>query len=262
MLAVFPLTAARDRHWWSHCRSLGSPEMSTSFFARQLKKGQWTCHTHQWFRLQLVESSNCREGHCISGICRCQHQLLHCFMPGIAALTLTTYLVTFCKGIHNCRIPYKAPAPVPRVQGQTIRLLLSLVKPTGSRTEGRPMRVNDRLRMELMAECLGKRPAFLMKERPVSPSLSTNLPQRHSVLSKILAPVRRAIAIRSSSGLSRFPTLAIGKASDQAAVWLFCAVSSRQWFQGLRVSSRTVSESLQERSYQADCVSFHCGDES
>ena len=38
MLAVFPLTTARDRRWWSHCRSLGSPEMSTSFFARQLKK--------------------------------------------------------------------------------------------------------------------------------------------------------------------------------------------------------------------------------
>ena len=39
MLAVFPLTTARDRHWWSHCRFLGWPEMSTSFFARQLKKG-------------------------------------------------------------------------------------------------------------------------------------------------------------------------------------------------------------------------------
>jgi len=39
MLAVFPLTTARDRRWWSHCRSLGLPEMSTSFFARQLKKG-------------------------------------------------------------------------------------------------------------------------------------------------------------------------------------------------------------------------------
>jgi len=40
MLAVFPLTTARDRCWRSHhCRSLGSPEMSTSFFARQLKKG-------------------------------------------------------------------------------------------------------------------------------------------------------------------------------------------------------------------------------
>jgi len=39
MLAVFPLTTARDRRWCSHCPSLGSPEMSTSFFARQLKKG-------------------------------------------------------------------------------------------------------------------------------------------------------------------------------------------------------------------------------
>jgi len=33
------MATARDKHWWSHCRSLGSPEMSTSFFARQLKKG-------------------------------------------------------------------------------------------------------------------------------------------------------------------------------------------------------------------------------
>jgi len=45
------------------------------------------------------------------------------------------------------------------------------------------------------------------------------------------------------SELSRFPTLAIGKASDQSAVWLFCAVSSQQWFQGLGVSSRAASES-------------------
>jgi len=64
------------------------------------------------------------------------------------------------------------------------------------------------------------------------------------------------------SELIRFPTLAIGKASDQAKVWLFCAVSSRQWFQGLRVSSRAASESLQARSSQGDCVSFCCGDES
>jgi len=49
MLAVFPLTTAGDRRWWTtgvphlqlveHCRSLGSPDMSTSFFARQVKKG-------------------------------------------------------------------------------------------------------------------------------------------------------------------------------------------------------------------------------
>ena len=82
------------------------------------------------------------------------------------------------------------------------------------------MRVNDLLRMELMAECLGKRPAFLVQERPWSPSSSTTLPQSqwHLKLSRILAPVRRVIAIQSSSGLSKFPTLAIGNASDQAAV--------------------------------------------
>jgi len=39
MLAVFPLTIARDRCWQSHCCSLGSPAMSTSFFARQFKTG-------------------------------------------------------------------------------------------------------------------------------------------------------------------------------------------------------------------------------
>ena len=55
------------------------------------------------------------------------------------------------------------------------------------------MRVNDLLRMELIAECLGKQPAFLVQERPWSPSSSTILPQWHFALSEILAPVRRAM---------------------------------------------------------------------
>jgi len=38
-------------------------------------------------------------------------------LPGIAALTIN--VVTFCKGVHNCRVPYKPPASVPEVQGQT-----------------------------------------------------------------------------------------------------------------------------------------------
>jgi len=71
------------------------------------------------------------------------------------------------------------------------------------------------LRMELMAEGLGKRPAFLMQESPWSPSLSTILPQLDSVLSKILVLVHRAIAIWSSLELSSFPTLASGKASNK-----------------------------------------------
>jgi len=62
--------------------------------------------------------------------------------------------------------------------------------------------------MELMAECLGKWPAFLTQESPWSASSSTLLPQlRHFVLSKLLALVWRTIAIQNSSGLSKFPNL-------------------------------------------------------
>jgi len=81
--------------------------------------------------------------------------------------------------------------------------LLFPVKPTGSKVEGRLMRVNDLLRVEFMAECLGKWPVFLIQERPWSPSSSTILPQQYFVLSKILAPVQRMLAIRSSSEQSR-----------------------------------------------------------
>jgi len=38
MLAALLLTTVRDRHWWSHWRSLGLPDISTSFFVRPLKK--------------------------------------------------------------------------------------------------------------------------------------------------------------------------------------------------------------------------------
>jgi len=123
------------------------------------------------------------------------------------AACLAVFIVALSKSVHNCCVPHQAPASVPGTQSQAIRLLPSLVRPTGSKVEGRPMQVNDLLRMELMAECLRKRPVFLVQQRPWSPSSSTILPQRHYVLYKILAPVRRAIAIRSSSGLSKFPTL-------------------------------------------------------
>ena len=67
MLAPFPLITAKIRHWWSHCRSLGSPDLPTSFFPRPLIKRWWTCHKHQWSQLRLVESSN-YWGYCIFGI--------------------------------------------------------------------------------------------------------------------------------------------------------------------------------------------------
>jgi len=42
------------------------------------------------------------------------------------------------------------------------------------------------------------------------------------------------------------------KVSDQAAVWLFYATNSQHLFQGIRA----LSEPLQVRSSQADCISF------
>jgi len=39
MLPGFSLATARDRHWWSHWRFLGSPDTSTSFFEKTLEKG-------------------------------------------------------------------------------------------------------------------------------------------------------------------------------------------------------------------------------
>ena len=55
---------------------------------------------------------------------------------------------------------------------------------SGCKVEGRLMRVCDILRMELMAECLGKQPVFLVQERPWGPSSSTTLLQWYFVLQK------------------------------------------------------------------------------
>jgi len=53
---------------------------------------------------------------------------------------------------------------LPLYQGFTVKPsgLLSFVRPTGSRTKRRPMRINDdHLRMEFMAECLGEATSIL-----------------------------------------------------------------------------------------------------
>jgi len=57
------------------------------------------------------------------------------------------------------------------------------VRPTGSKVEERLMQVNDLLRIELVAKCLGKQPTFLVQEKPLCPSSSKILPQWHFVLS-------------------------------------------------------------------------------
>jgi len=161
---------------------------------------------------------------------------------------------------------YFATTLVPGAQSQSTRPPSVPCQADGLQGRREINAVNDLLRMELMAECLGKLPAFLVQEGPCNPRGPCNpnsskiLLQRHFVLSKILAPVRREIAIRSSSALSRFPTLAIGNSSNQAAVWLSCAASNRQWAYRFFVLSKAFSESLQARSSQAECISFcRCG---
>jgi len=116
MLAVFPLTTARDRRWWSHYRSLMSPEMSTSFCATQLKKGAVDLPytpvvsiATGWLKVVIVKKV-----------------IIFLAFVGLSISCYTAwhsgpdYVVTFCKGVHNCHVPYKAPASAPGVQGQTI----------------------------------------------------------------------------------------------------------------------------------------------
>jgi len=60
MLAVFPLTTARERRWWSHCPSLGSPELVVKFSNNLeilLPFSRWAFDWCKWqtylFRLML-----------------------------------------------------------------------------------------------------------------------------------------------------------------------------------------------------------------
>jgi len=100
----------------------------------------------------------------------------------------------------------------PLYQGSKFRPLSILRQ--ADRLQGRG-EVNDLLTMELIAECLGMWPAFLMQESPWSPSLSTNyLPVAFHGFKEIGTSLEGNCNIE----LISFPTLAIRKASNQAAV--------------------------------------------
>ena len=105
MLTAFPLATARDRCWWSHWCSLGSPDTSTSFFVRPLKKGQWTCHTHQWSQLHTTNKQKSNRVLCpnysmpliIVSTCRCWHKhfdFLHEYRTDTKLTTKETSFVT------------------------------------------------------------------------------------------------------------------------------------------------------------------------
>ena len=93
----------------------------------------------------------------------------------------TDYVVTFCKGVHNCRVPYKAPASVPGVQSQTIGPSI-FRQANGLKDRGETNVGQWSFEDGVYGLVYGKRPAFLMQERPWSPSLSTSFPQQHFVL--------------------------------------------------------------------------------
>jgi len=61
MLAAYPLTTAK-------AEPLSLPgvarHINEFFLQGSSNKGQWACHTHQWFRLQRDESNNSGEGQC------------------------------------------------------------------------------------------------------------------------------------------------------------------------------------------------------
>jgi len=71
--------------------------------------------THQWFRLQLVESNNCQMSKTSFFFWHLSISASVATLPGI--YSGTDYVVTFCKGVHNCHVPYQALALVLGVQG-------------------------------------------------------------------------------------------------------------------------------------------------
>jgi len=83
------------------------------------------------------------------------------------------------------------------------------------------MWANYLLRKEAMAECLGKQPAFLVQEGPWNLISSTIYFRASKIFGTSLESNCNTELIRS--GLSRFPTSAIGKASDKALLWLLCS---------------------------------------
>jgi len=71
--------------------------------------------THQWFQLQLFESIKMSRMSLY-----CQHLLICSISCYTAWFSDADYVVAWRKGFHNCYVPYEIPAPVPRVQSQTI----------------------------------------------------------------------------------------------------------------------------------------------
>jgi len=114
MLAACPLTTAKNMRLWSHCHPLGSLNISTSFFARQLKKGAvdlpYTCG-FDYNRLKLIIVKE------VTVFSASVDLSISCYTAWFSG---TDYVVAWCKGVHNCRVPHEAPAPVTSVQTMAV----------------------------------------------------------------------------------------------------------------------------------------------
>ena len=165
MLAAFPLATARDRRWWSHLVLPGVARHINKFLRKTTQKrgSGYDIHTsglnYHWLKVVIALEVMIFLAFCHLSFCGRK-----------TSLSGRVFIVALSKSVNNCCVPHQAPASVPGARSQAIRPPASLVRPTGSKVEGRQLRVNDLLRMELMAECLVERPAFLVQESHGAPA--------------------------------------------------------------------------------------------
>ena len=118
MLAAFPLTTARDRHWWSQCGIPWGRQTHQQVSSQDhSKKGQWTCHIHQWSQLPLVASGSLVALEVMIFLAFCGLS----FCGRRTGLSGRVFIVALSKSVHSCCVPHQAQASVPRAQIQAIR---------------------------------------------------------------------------------------------------------------------------------------------
>ena len=114
VLATFPLTTTRDRRWWSHWHSLGSPNTSTSFFMQDhSEKWQWTCQrpglARHWLKVVIALEVMVFLAFCNFSLCSRE-----------TSLSGNIFVMVPSKSGHNCCAPYWAWVSVQGTQSQSI----------------------------------------------------------------------------------------------------------------------------------------------
>ena len=130
------------------------------------------------------------------------------------------------KSINTRAIPNQTPTPTKREDCYTVRAWPSpLSNPRGSKTDDRPVFWSALLITSFIAECLGKRPALYLQDKPCKPLLSILPPQRQDWGIQTSAPTLRAMATLKLSWSSSVPSDETGKTLSQAPL-SFRAVAS------------------------------------